>query len=97
MEVGGESGGWIWGGGRREETSSGREFMEMDLAILEVGCVIEPEFGLAEVGGGGGVVSWDVVGGGDEAGEVEELIEMALRALEMAPLVPPLQLVWRYY
>lgn len=52
--------------------------MEMDLGVLEVGFVIEPVFGLAEVGGGGGVVDGYVVGGGDEAGEVEELVEMAL-------------------
>ncbi|KAF5794595.1 hypothetical protein HanXRQr2_Chr08g0329831 [Helianthus annuus] len=33
--------------------------------------------GLAVVGGGGDDVDWDVVAG-DEAGEVEELVEMAL-------------------
>jgi len=74
--VGGELDGWILGGGRRDGIRGG-EFMEMDLRVLEVGCVIETVFGLAEEGGGGGVENWDVVGG-DEAGELEELVEMAL-------------------
>ncbi|KAH7842737.1 hypothetical protein Vadar_008597 [Vaccinium darrowii] len=56
----------------------GGEFMEVDMGILEVGLGVETEFGLAEVGGGGGEVDGDVVGGGDEAGEVEELVEMAM-------------------
>ncbi|KAG5552468.1 hypothetical protein RHGRI_010522 [Rhododendron griersonianum] len=55
----------------------GREFMEVDMGVLEVGLGIETEFGLAEVGGGGGVVDGDVVGG-NEAGEAEELVEMAM-------------------
>ncbi|KAF7146707.1 hypothetical protein RHSIM_Rhsim04G0105600 [Rhododendron simsii] len=45
----------------------------MDLGVLEVGLGIETKFGLAEVGGGCGVVDWDVVRGGDKAGEVKEL------------------------
>jgi len=52
--------------------------VEVDMGILEVGLGVETEFDLAEVGGGGGVVDGDVVGGGDEAGEVEELVEMAM-------------------
>lgn len=39
---------------------------------------VEAELGLADVGGGADVVDGDVVGG-DEAGEVEELVEVALR------------------
>jgi len=74
--VGGEFDGRILGGGRRDGIRGG-ELMEMDLRVLEVGCVIETVFGLAEEGGGGGVENWDVVGG-DEAGELEELVEMAL-------------------
>ncbi|KAI3760646.1 hypothetical protein L1987_51044 [Smallanthus sonchifolius] len=38
---------------------------------------VETEAGLAGVGGGGDEVDRDVIGG-DEAGEVEELVEMAL-------------------
>ena len=37
----------------------------------------EAELGLAEVGGRGGVVDGDIVGG-DEAGELEELVEVAV-------------------
>ncbi|KAG5552492.1 hypothetical protein RHGRI_010543 [Rhododendron griersonianum] len=50
----------------------------MELGVLEVGFVIEPVFGLAEVSGCCGVVDGYVVRGGDEAGEVEELVEMAV-------------------
>lgn len=38
---------------------------------------VETEAGLAAVGGGADEVNGDVVGG-DEAGEVEQLVEMAL-------------------
>ncbi|KAG5515556.1 hypothetical protein RHGRI_036562 [Rhododendron griersonianum] len=56
----------------------GGVFMEVDVGVLEVGLVIETEFGLAEVGGGGGgIVDGDVVGG-SKAGEAEELVEMAM-------------------
>ena len=38
---------------------------------------MDPEPGLAVVGGSTDIVNWDVVGG-DEAGELEKLVEMAL-------------------
>lgn len=38
---------------------------------------LDPELGLATVGGGADKVDGDVVGG-DKAGEMEELVEMAL-------------------
>ncbi|KAH7843908.1 hypothetical protein Vadar_022208 [Vaccinium darrowii] len=70
-------GGGIRVGGRIEKVRVG-EFVEVDVGILEEGLGAETEFGLAEVGGGGGEVDGEVVGGGDEAGEVEELVEMAV-------------------
>lgn len=51
------------------------EVVELD-NIIRVPAV-EAEAGLAVVGGGADEVDGDVVGG-DEAGEVEELVEMAL-------------------
>ncbi|KAF7146470.1 hypothetical protein RHSIM_Rhsim04G0104900 [Rhododendron simsii] len=72
-----EFGGGIWVRRRGEERRGG-EFVEVDTGILEVGLGIETELDLAEVDGGGGVVDGDVVGGGDEAGELEELVEMAM-------------------
>ncbi|KAF7145795.1 hypothetical protein RHSIM_Rhsim04G0104100 [Rhododendron simsii] len=63
---------------RRGEERRGGEFVEADVGVLEVGLGVETEFDLAEVGGGGGEVDGDAVGGGDEAGEVEELVEMAM-------------------
>ncbi|KAH7843021.1 hypothetical protein Vadar_011834 [Vaccinium darrowii] len=67
-----------FGSGGGGEEIGGVEFVEVDLGIFEAGLGNETEFGLAEMGGGGGVVDGDVVGGRDEAGEVEELVEMAM-------------------
>lgn len=68
-----EFGGGIWGRGRRVDIRVG-EFMEMDLRVLKEGLGIETEFGLVEVGGQSGVLDEEVVGSGDEAGEVKELV-----------------------
>ena len=62
--------------GRREKRR-GRELVEFYFGLFKAVRVNEPELGLVDVGGGAGVVDGDVVGG-DEAGEVEELVEMAL-------------------
>lgn len=63
--------------GRRVGESRGGEFVEVEGGG---GCgvpAVDAELGLADVGGGADEVDGEVVGG-DEAGEVEELVEMAL-------------------
>lgn len=55
----------------------GWEFMEVDVGGGMRVPTVHAKLGLAVVGGGGDVVDRYVVGG-DEAGEVEELVEMAL-------------------
>lgn len=74
-EFGGGDGGGVWL--RRKEVRCW-EFMEVDLVggRREV-VAVDAESSLANVGGEADVVDGDVVGG-DEAGEVEELVEMAL-------------------
>ena len=71
-----KSGRGIWVRVWREKRR-GRELVEVYFGLFKAVCVDEPELGLVDVGGGAGVVDGDVVGG-DEAGEVEELVEMAL-------------------
>ena len=71
-----KSGRGIWVRGWREKRR-GRELVEVYFGLFKAIRVNEPELGLVDVGGGAGVVDGDVVGG-DEAGEVEELVEMAL-------------------
>lgn len=76
LEVGREVGGGVGVRARRLEFRDG-EINEMDVG----GCQWVPAVNalprLAVVGGGGGVVDMDVVGG-DEAAELEELVEVAL-------------------
>ncbi|KAL6958879.1 hypothetical protein U1Q18_040226 [Sarracenia purpurea var. burkii] len=64
--------------GRRREKIRGDEFMEVDFGSVEKVQVVEPEFSLVDVGGRGGVIDQDIVRG-DEARELDELIEMALQ------------------
>lgn len=54
------------------------EFLEMDVSYCGRVPAVDPELGLADVGGGADVVDGDA-GGGYEAGEVEKLVEVALR------------------
>lgn len=56
------------------------ETVEMDLVFggVEVPAV-EAELGLADVGGGADEVDGEVVAEAEEAGEVEELVQVALR------------------
>ena len=52
--------------------------MEANLSCGEAVGGGEAEPGLVEMGGGGSVVDGDGGGGGDEAGELEELVEVAV-------------------
>ena len=72
----GKSGRGIWVRVWREKRR-GRELVEVYFGLFKAIRVNEPELGVVDVGGRAGVVDGDVVGG-DEAGEVEELVEMAL-------------------
>ncbi|KAI7998293.1 hypothetical protein LOK49_LG10G02857 [Camellia lanceoleosa] len=51
--------------------------MEMDLGIGKAVCVIEAEFSLVHVGGRANIVNRYVVGG-NQAGELEDLVEVAI-------------------
>ena len=51
--------------------------MEVDFGSDKEFLLSEPEFCLVDVGGGAGIVNWDAVRR-DEAGELEELVEVAL-------------------
>ena len=62
---------------RREKRRDG-EFMEMDVGERKRVPPVDAELGLADVGGATHVEDGDVVGR-DEAREVEELVEVALR------------------
>jgi len=73
LEVGREGDGGVW---RWRSEGRSWEFVEVEVAGGGGG-VMEARAGVAEVGGGGDDVDGDVVGG-DEAGEVEELVEMAV-------------------
>jgi len=64
-------------GGRRRSGGGDREFVEVDGGDGVGVPSLDPELGLAAVGGGADEVDRDVVGG-DKAGEVEELVEVAL-------------------
>ena len=72
----GKSGRGIWVRVWREKRR-GRELVEVYFGLFKAVRVDEPELGLVDVGGGAGVVDGDVAGG-DDAREVEELVEMAL-------------------
>lgn len=72
----GEFSGGVWVG-RGSEKWRGWEFVEVDVGDREWVPALDARLGLAAVGGGADVVDRDVVGG-DETGEVEELVEMAL-------------------
>lgn len=63
--------------GRRRGKERGGKVMEMDVSGGDGVPTVDTELRLAVVGGRGNVVDGDVVGG-DEAGELEELVEMAL-------------------
>lgn len=75
LEVCRELGGAHVGIGRWGSELSIRELMEVNMIVWVP--AMETEAGLAAVGGGAEEVDWDVVSG-DKAGEVEELVEMAL-------------------
>lgn len=75
-EVGGKLGfrrGVGWKRGNRRD----HEVVEMEVGELRRIPTMDAELGLAVVGGGADVMDGDVAGG-DEAGEVEELVEMPL-------------------
>lgn len=65
---------FVGGVGRRRNGGSDGEVVEVDGGGVPA---LDPELGLATVGGGGDEVDRDVVGG-DKAGKVEELVEVAL-------------------
>lgn len=78
-ELGGKLGGGVWVRGRRGE---GRDLQAVEMEEAVGGLrgrvpAVESELGLVDVGGGRDVVDGDAVGS-DEAGQVEELVEVAL-------------------
>lgn len=76
LEVGGEFGGCVGVGWRRFKIR-GLDFVETDGGSGEWVPAVDSELGLVDVGGGADEVDGYTVGG-DEAGEVEKLVEMPL-------------------